>query len=231
MAEHWQSRCLDPSHSKWGDSCREVRAVAVSARDRSQRVGCFCGVLAPLRGRRVEEPKLASQQGLPSRSSFSDRIRSAFASLRDATAASFAGIYERRTVAQIFPRWNPLTSWMRQNRRLPEGRVAVCQRKIRLSQPLTCSRKSFIIQTSSIRLGCRWLRRSISGSQGQSQGQLSLKLDEAAARLISNLWSQGAKKCARFSCGSSFSPSTRLKSLTCHGASAADRRVDKAANP
>ena len=29
-------------------------------------------------------------------------------------AASFACIHERRMVAQIFPRWNPLTSWMRQ---------------------------------------------------------------------------------------------------------------------
>ena len=29
-------------------------------------------------------------------------------------AASFACIHERRMVAQILPRWNPLTSWMRQ---------------------------------------------------------------------------------------------------------------------
>jgi hypothetical protein len=52
--------------------------------------------------------------GLPSRSSFrGEQARLRVASRRSG-AASFACVHERRMVAQIFPRWNPLTSWMRQ---------------------------------------------------------------------------------------------------------------------
>jgi hypothetical protein len=58
------------------------------------------------------------RRGLPSRSSFSWTIGPASALVRKSAqrygAASFACIHERRMVAQICPRWNPLTSWMRQ---------------------------------------------------------------------------------------------------------------------
>ena len=49
-----------------------------------------------------------------------------FASLCDAMAGNLRLNYERRLVAQICPRWNPLTSWMRKIEGFQRAAESVC---------------------------------------------------------------------------------------------------------
>ena len=71
-------------------------------------------------------------------------------------------INDLEMVAQICPRWNPLTSWMRQNGRVPESRVGWFPKRKRASRPTSI----FLVNPSLFcaspieRVGCCsfWIR-------------------------------------------------------------------------